>query len=154
MILRGGFSHLLQLQIFNCFNRIKLVSTYFRTLALQKLVSLFWLSQNDKSISSVVIRWCIFEWTRPGICVRKALIIYLLSPILDWSTYIPPKTEETQSNTHGSSWSRTSKTQLCVETKPGQQGKNMLIIKWIIYVLLHFTVPDCVSCQTILRGQF
>lgn len=77
-VLKGGFSPLLQLWTLHCFNGIKLVSKHLRILALHKSVSLFWLAYNDKSTSSVVIRWCTFEWTWPSICVGETL--YYLPP--------------------------------------------------------------------------
>lgn len=54
-VLKGGFSHLLQLWTLNCFDGIKLVSKHLRILALHKSVALFWLAHNYKSTSSVVI---------------------------------------------------------------------------------------------------
>lgn len=81
-------------------NGMKLVSKYFRTLALEKWFSLFRLSHNDKSISSVVIKWCNFERPWPSICEWETLIFYIFLPFLDWSTQSAPRTEETRGNTH------------------------------------------------------
>lgn len=140
------------------FNGIKLVSKYVSTLALEKSVFLFWLLHYDKSISSVVIRWCIFECPWSSICGWEIFIFYIFSPILDWSTQSAPRTEETWGNTHESSWSGAGlgclRHNCAWKQNLNKRRKNMLLIKWIMHVPFHFLIPACGRCQTILRGQF
>lgn len=108
-VLKGGFSHLLQLWTLNCFDGIKLVSKHLRILALHKSVALFWLAHNDKSTSSVVIAPLnghdqVSVW-------GKLFIIYLLTKQHPWK------------------WSaqcsaRTFKTHLAMEKKSEEQGEK------------------------------
>lgn len=88
----------------------------------------------------------------------KPLFFTSISPILDWSTQSAPRTEETWGSTNKSSQSGAGLGLLrhnCAQKQNlRNKGENKLIIKGIMHVLFHFTIPGCGRCQTILRGQF
>lgn len=154
MILKGSFSHLLQLQMLNCFNGINLVSKYFGIFALRNQFP-----HSDCHMTNSFPQQLsngVSEWTWPSISVW---VIYLPPFTYSWPMYLHSYKDWGDTKQHlwkQSIWWRagTSKTQLCMETKSEEWGKIMLIRKWIISVLLPFTIPDCVRCRTILRGHF